>query len=113
MDFIKASNEVYLERKFMESYICSLQHGWMSMEGQAESYNDLWWNSHKVEIIRRFLDENPSIGRHFDKRIASKDDDEVEFDEDGEGKPKSRGESSGMQELHRKSLSQVQKQCMK
>ena len=66
-----------------------------------------------IEIIRRFLDENPSIGRHFDKRIASKDDDEVEFDVDGEGKPKSRGESSGMQELHRKSLSQVQKQCMK
>ena len=83
------------------------------MEGQAESYNDLWWNSHNVEIIQRFLDKNPSIGRHFDKRIAIKDYNEVEFDEDGEGKPNSRGASSGMQELHRKSLSQVQTKCMK
>ena len=91
----------------MESYICSLQHGPISMEGQAESYNDLWWASHKVDIIHRFLDQNPSIGRQFDKRISSNDDDEVEIDEDGEGKPNSRGEYSGMQELHRKSLSQV------
>jgi hypothetical protein len=96
----------------MESYLCNLQHSWMSMEGQAESYNDLWWDSHKVEMIRRFLDRNPAIGKHFDKKILTVDIDEIELPLDdnlneNEGKASGKGIFSGMQELHRKSLSQV------
>ena len=43
------------------------------MEGQAESYNDLWWDSNKVETFRLFLDKNPSVGRHFDRKIVNID----------------------------------------
>ena len=96
----------------MESYLCNLQHCWMSMEGQSESYNDLWWNSHKVEMIRLFLDKNPSVGKHFDKKIAAENLDEINLPfndnyNEKESKESGRGIFSGMQELHRKSLSQV------
>ena len=79
----------------------------MSLEGQAESYNDLWWDSKKVEIIRRFLDKNQSVGKHFDKKIVDIDVDEIQlpFDDDWEGKESGKGVSTGMHELHRKNLS--------
>ena len=81
----------------------------MSLEGQAESYNDLWWDSKKVEIIRRFLDKNQSVGKHFDKKIVDIDVDEIQlpFDDDWEGKESGKGVFTGMHELHRKNLSQV------
>ena len=98
--FIKASNEVYLERKFLQAYLCSLHHSWTSMEGLSESYNDLWWDSNKVETFRRFLDKNPSVGRHFDRKIVDIDIDEIDlpFDKDWEGKESGKSVFSGMHE---------------
>ena len=103
IDFIEASQEVYFERKMMESYLCNLQHCFMSQEGQAESYNDLWWNSHKVQIIQQFLRQNPSVGKHFDKVISAEDDLPLLTDSSAND----RGCSSGMQNMHRKSVSKV------
>ena len=103
IDFIEASQEVYFERKMMESYLCNLQHCFMSQEGQAESYNDLWWNSHKVQIIQQFLRQNPSVGKHFDKVISAEDDLPLLTDSSASD----RGCSSGMQNMHRKSVSKV------
>ena len=37
--FIKASNEVFLDKTLVESYSNNLCHAWMSIEGQSESYN--------------------------------------------------------------------------
>ena len=107
IDFIEASHEVYFERKLMESYLCNLQHCFMSMEGQAESYNDLWWATRKVDIIQRFLNENPAVGKHFDREMAENHD---EFECPlGEvwGTDRDQGSFLGMQDLHCKSLSQV------
>ena len=80
------------------------------MEGQAESYNDLWWDSEKVKLIKQFLDQNQSVGQHFDRKINNIDVDEINlpFDDDWEGKGSGKGVFTGMHELHRKSLSQVQ-----
>ena len=64
---IKASNEVFLDTDFVKSYSNNLCHVWMSMEGQAESYNQTWLGSKKVGFIKKFLDLNPAVGRHFDK----------------------------------------------
>ena len=55
----------------------------MSYEGQAEAYNDLWWNTHKVKIIQQFLSQNPAVGRHFDKVILEEIHDDNDDDDDG------------------------------
>ena len=60
---IKASNEVFLDRDFVQSYSNDLCHAWMSMEGQSESYNQTWLGSKKVDFINKFLDLNPAVGR--------------------------------------------------
>ena len=86
----------------IESYLCNLQHCFMSQEGQAESYNDLWWNSQKVKLIQQFLSQNPAVGRHFDKRISEDDDKDLFGDAAVD-----RGYLSGMQEMNCKSVSKV------
>ena len=100
--FVEASHEVYFEQKLIESYLCNLQHCFMSFEGQAESYNDLWWNTHKVNIIQKFISMNPAVGKHFDREIVNRE----EEDDDGVDEVK-RGTFSGMQSMHCKSVSKV------
>ena len=75
----------------------------MSQEGQAESYNDLWWNTHKVQIIKEFLCQNPSVGKHFDKVISEEEDLPLLADSSAND----RGCLSWMQNMHRKSVSKV------
>ena len=79
----------------------------MSQEGQAESYNDLWWNTNKVKIIQQFLSQNPAVGRHFDKVLLEENDDEDEGDDRQGHGHRDRGALSGMQNMHRKSVSKV------
>ena len=50
----------------------------MSFEGQADSYNDLWWNTHKVNIIQTFISMNPAVGKHFDREIVNREEEDDE-----------------------------------
>ena len=34
----------------------NFHHGWMSMEGMAEAYNETWQDSEEVENIKNFLE---------------------------------------------------------
>ena len=70
--FIKASNEVFLDKTLVESYSNNLCHAWMSMEGQSESYNQTWLGSEGVKYLNKFLSLNPEIGRHFNRTMSSR-----------------------------------------
>ena len=111
--FVKASNEVYFDKILILSYVNNLCHAWMSMEGQAEAYNQTWLNSKEVYLINVFLDKNPGIGKHFDQKINSANaDEELQFevnDNCNEGESLKAGKNifTGMADMHRKSLTQV------
>ena len=68
---IRASNEVYFQKTLVKSYVNNLCHAWMSMEGQAEAYNQTWLSSVEVQLVKLFLAKNPSIGNHFHQKISS------------------------------------------
>ena len=112
-EFIKASNVVYLERQLVENFLSNYHHGWMSQETQAESYNETWRSSTRVQLIKNFLAENPSVGAQFKKKLKSDDSDEDLFeyvDEEGlesEEKVKKKSTFCGMFEIHRKNLAQA------
>ena len=112
-EFIKASNVVYLERQLVENFLSNYHHGWMSQETQAESYNETWRSSTRVQLIKNFLAENPSVGAQFKKKLKSDDSDEDLFEYvDAEGleseeKVKKKSTFCGMFEIHRKNLAQA------
>ena len=64
----RASSEVYLTERFLQSYISDLQHTFTSSEGKAESYNETFVNSDEVNFFETFLLFNPHVGGHFDKK---------------------------------------------
>ena len=112
-EYIKASNEVFFKKHLLVSYMNNLCHAWMSMEGQAESYNQTWLNSVEVKMVNLFLAKNPKLGKHFNQKIKIVNQEEDldlplnansnEVDSVRAGQPI----FSGMAEMHRKSLSQV------
>ena len=65
--FVKASNEVYFDKTLVRSYVNNLCHAWMSMEGQAEAFNQTWLNSNEVFLVKLFLAKNSTVGKHFDQ----------------------------------------------
>ena len=66
--YVRASNEVYIEINLMEMIISNLHHGWMSAESQAESYNETFRNHKSTKEVKKFLECNPGIGNHFNKK---------------------------------------------
>ena len=111
VNFVKASNEVYFEKLLVERSMASFMHGFMSMEAEAEAYNETFRGSEQVEQIKLFLNKNPNVGKHFEKKIKAKPaEDEYEApmsDDFNEKEAASKGLQvfSGMHEMHRKSLS--------
>jgi hypothetical protein len=55
IDFVRASNEVYFQRRMVKTYLSNFHHCWMSMEGMSEAYNETWRESEAVEIFKDFL----------------------------------------------------------
>jgi hypothetical protein len=102
--FVKASNEVYFTNTMVKSYVNNLCHAWMSMEGQAEAFNQTWLNSEEVFLVKLFLAKNPKVGKHFDQKIKLKNHEEdLDFPQnensnEGEGKQI----FSGMAEMQEK-----------
>ena len=111
--FVKASNEVYFNKSLVKSYVNNLCHAWMSMEGQAEAYNQTWLNSDEVLLVKLFLAKNPKVGKHFDQKLKSTNlEEDLDFEEnehcnESDGNKEGKQIFSGMAEMHRKSLSQV------
>ena len=111
--FIKASNEVFFHRRLVQSYVNNLCHAWMSMEGQAEAYNQTWLSSEEVMMVKLFLAKNPEVGKHFNQKIKTiNPEEDLEFPEnencnESESRKKEQPMFTGMAEMHRKSLSQV------
>lgn len=101
---IMASNEVWLDETLIREYTLNLCHGFMSMESQAEAYNQLHQNSDQVHIMKKFLAKNTSVGGHFN-RADKKTDDIIDPDDENSEKSKEKEAISGMHELNRKSIS--------
>ena len=112
-EYIRASNEVFLHKYLINTYSNNLCHAWMSMEGQAEAYNQTWLESESVQLLNLFLEKNPNIGKHFNQKISSVNLDEDlqlplnENSNEKEGLTQGKSVFCGMAELHRKSLSQA------
>ena len=107
--FVKESNEVYFTSTMIKSYVNNLCHAWMSMEGQAEAFNQTWLNSDEVFLVKLFLANNPKVGKHFDQKMkVTNAEEDLDFPHN-ENSNESEGKKifSGMAEMHRKSLSQV------
>ena len=92
----EASSEVYFDSLLVKSHMAELQHGWMSAIAKAESYNETFLGTDKVESFKLFLKYNPQVGIHFRKKSKG-DENEPEEDE----------EINKMFETKRKSLSAV------
>ena len=111
INFVKASNEVYFEKMLVEGGMARFMHGFMSMESQAEAYNETFRNSDKVKQFKLFLAQNPKVGKHFDIKIKAKPADDEFFapmsEDYNEKDAEDKGLSifSGMYEMHRKSVS--------
>ena len=39
VNVVRASNEVYMEKLAVKTYLSLLQHGWLSATARAEAYN--------------------------------------------------------------------------
>ena len=95
----------------VEGGMAHFMHGFMSMESQAEAYNETFRNSDKVEQFKLFLAQNPKVGKHFEKKINAKPADDEYFipmsDDFNEKDAAEKGLPifSGMYEMHRKSVS--------
>jgi hypothetical protein len=59
--YVKATNEVYLDRSLVESDMSNCMHGFMSMESAAEAYNQTFRYS--------TADKKPSVGNHFNRKV--------------------------------------------
>ena len=93
----------------MEYFVSTYHHGWISEESQAESYNEAWRNSKKVELVKRFLNENPLVGQQFKKKNEGEEDifeRIVDEEADTDAPPETSRTSSQcyMFELNRKSI---------
>ena len=110
---VKASNEVYFSNSLVKSYVNNLCHAWMSMEGQAEAFNQTWLNSDEVFLVKLCLAKNPKVGKHFDQKLKSTNlEEDLEFEQnehcnESDGIKEGKQIFSGMAEMHRKSLPQV------
>ena len=110
VNFIKASNEVYLEKLLVESAMSNFMHGFMSMESTAEGYNETFRHSNSVKLFKEFLHKNQSIGNHFNTKIKennSNDDIDIPLsDHFNEKEAEAAGHhvQKSMHELHRKSV---------
>ena len=71
IDFVRASNEVYFQRRMVKTYLSNFHHCWMSMEGMSEAYNETWRESEAVEIFKDFLNKNKNVGNHFNRNLKS------------------------------------------
>ena len=104
---------MYLEKALVESSLANFLHGFMSVESQAEAYNETFRDTEKVKQFKLFLANNPKVGKHFEKKInVESSDDELHVPMNENFNEKEVSESgnfvfSGMFELHRKSLSQA------
>ena len=92
----EGSSEVYFDSLLVKSHMAELQHGWMSAIAKAESYNETFLETAKVESFKLFLKYNPQVGVHFRKKSKGAEN-ELEEDED----------LNKMFEMKRKSLSTV------
>jgi hypothetical protein len=108
--YVKATNEVYLDRSLVESDMSNFMHGFMSMESAAEAYNETFRHSTAVTQLKEFIDKNPSVGNHFNAKVReTKVGDYVDvplsddFNEK-EAEEKGRSIQNGMHELNRKSV---------
>ena len=75
IDYVKASNEVFLEKAFLESCLSNLMHG-ISMESTAEAYNETFRNSNSSRLFQEFLNKNKDIGNHFNAKMKELDPNE-------------------------------------
>ena len=111
-NYVKASNVVYIEKQLLQYFLSSYHHGWMSEESQAESYNETWRDSRRVELVKKFLAENPTVGAQFTRKLKAEEADlcdhlnEDELESETESNPEKVNNTSycGMFELHRKHL---------
>ena len=76
VQFIKASNEVFLEKDLVESAMSNFMHGFMSMESAAEAYNETFRNSDSVKLFKEFFNKNPKVGNHFNEKLKENNADE-------------------------------------
>ena len=110
VSYIKASNEVYLDKLLVESAMSNFMHGFISMESTAEGYNETFRNSNSVKLFKEFLNINPSIGNHFNTKIKENtSDDDIDLplsDYFNEKEAEANGHhvQKSMHELHRKSV---------
>ena len=110
-DLIKASNVVFFERRLIEYFLSNYHQGWMSQEAQAEAFNETWRDTLEVQLVKKFLDQNPSVGAQFNKKTRPEDTDFVfnHLDEENlelETSPE-RKSPCVMYEMHRKSVGQA------
>ena len=108
--YVKASNEVYIEKSLVDSAMSNFMHGFISMESTAEAYNETFRNSNCVTLFKDFVLQNPSIGNHFNLKIKetnSSEDLDIPLSDNFNAK---KAEADGhfvqnsMHELHRKSV---------
>ena len=82
--------------------ISNLHHGWMSAESQAESYNETFRNHKSTKEVKKFLECNPGIGNHFNKK------EDLDFPcSENYNETENRMTQNSMHELHRKSVRQA------
>ena len=114
--FVKASNVVYLERKLVEYFLSNYHQGWMSQESQAEAYNETWRDSTQVELVKKFLEDNPTVGAQFNKKMKPEDldflsdhldEEDIELETNTTDERLRNSSFCGMFEIHRKNLSQA------
>ena len=96
----RSSTEVYCTDILLQSYKSELQHSFTSVEGKAESYNELWRSTERFDFFKMFLKFHPQVGKHFDSK---KDKAKGEVDVEDENNDSNVGNK--MHELKRKSLS--------
>ena len=78
----------------------------MSQEAQAEDYNETWRESVQVQLVKKFLNENPHVGAQFNKKIKPEEMffvsdilDEENMDAESKEDPSKRS-LCGMLEIH-------------
>ena len=74
--YVKASNEVYIEKALIETCMSNFMHGFMSMETTAEAYNESFRSSVSVQLFKEFLIKNQAVGNHFNKQMKELDSNE-------------------------------------
>ena len=61
----RSSTEEYCTDILLQSYKSELQHSFTSVEGKAESYNEIWRSTDKLKKCKLFLKFHPEVGNHF------------------------------------------------